>query len=95
MAVYTLMRSLGEPLTKVFTPQPLSAAQDSYTYTDQRNGISTLELTGDVAWSFRSTSAGPSYPVAANIPFRFPVESTTTFYVVAGGSGTLCQVALG
>lgn len=95
MAAYSLTRTSGDGLTKVFTPRALSAAEDSYTYSDPRSGITTLELTGDVAWSFRSTSGGPSYAVAANVPFRFPVESTTTFYVVAGGAGNLTMVALG
>ena len=95
MAAYTLDRSITEPLTKVFTTRALAATEDSYTYSDPRNGITTLELTGDIAWSFRSSSGGPSYGIAASTAFRFPVESMATFYVIAGGAGNLSMVALG
>jgi hypothetical protein len=62
------------------------------------SGNRIIEITASAASLFHSTSgqcATDGYPLAANVPFRLPVESNVTYYVRgAAGAANIDMIVL-
>lgn len=97
MADYILNRPSSAGLTFVHDALAVTATEDRYEFVDRRpgGGVTTVEITPSATTTFRTSPSGPGVAVAAGTPFRFPLESGASFYLVTSTTSTVSVVFLG